>query len=399
MRALADARSLGTPSDPPISPGGSDEPKSTPKSFNYPVQGFRGFAAGCVFVFHMFASNVLPPMNGLLSWSSVLVASSSLRYGVELFFMISGYVILGSLLRHKSLRAFFWDRVLRIYPAFVPVHLVVFALGPIVGWGFFHHIDATGFALNFVANILFLPTVFPVPLAHWAAWSLSYEWVFYFIAAASMLLLRPKRHHTLVLCSIFAFVIVALNFYPRGLFFIPGVIANLNESWIRKHRRLFRFPTVALIVFLAAWRFTDVDASEPISQLIYWLADARIVMLIVAFLAGLYLISAVILGEGLFGALLKSGPCRFLGTISYSFYLWHPIVVVAVKRLVLSLLVPRLGAGAGAVIFVLASLIISLVLSWGAWWLFENQLSRWLKRRVEPMGAIAAPRLTKAQLD
>ena len=51
-------------------------------------------------------------------------------HGVELFFMISGFLIPASLVRHASVGKFFYDRALRILPVFVVLHLVLFVAGP-----------------------------------------------------------------------------------------------------------------------------------------------------------------------------------------------------------------------------------------------------------------------------
>ena len=62
-------------------------------------------------------------------------------HGVELFFMISGFLIPASLVRHGSLARFFFDRVLRIMPVFLVLHVALFVIGPIVGYKFFRGID------------------------------------------------------------------------------------------------------------------------------------------------------------------------------------------------------------------------------------------------------------------
>jgi peptidoglycan/LPS O-acetylase OafA/YrhL len=354
------------------------------RAYNPYVHGFRGFAAFSVLVFHLFAARILPPFDFVLSPEAWTFITASLKYGVELFFMISGYVILGSLVRHASIRDFFKDRFLRIYPAFVPVHILVFILGPFVGWGLFRGITVNDYISDFIANLLFLPTIFPVPLAHWAAWSLSYEWLFYFLCATTLVMLRRTATKAAVFAALAALVAVLLNFYPRGLFFIPGVIAFAGEGWILAHRRWFALPFTALGVFLCAWSLTGVDLSQPSSQLIHWLMDRRIAMLLAAFAAGLYLIAAVICGRGVFGQALSSAPMQFLGTISYSFYLWHPIVVVAAKRLVTHYFPPPQWPWLAPILFVCLCVGGSLAAGWSSWRLFEVGFSHWLRDTIWP---------------
>ena len=83
-------------------------------------------------------------------------------HGVELFFMISGFLIPASLVRHGSFWKFIRDRVMRIMPVFGVLHLLLFIVGPIVGYKFFRDIDAlqsaetidTVVATNLHADIL-----------------------------------------------------------------------------------------------------------------------------------------------------------------------------------------------------------------------------------------------------
>src|SRR5262249_55853133 len=146
-------------------------------------------------------------------WDDIVTGSGALQYGVELFFMISGYVILASLLRHDSLRAFFADRLLRIYPAFLLPIVLVFLTGPFMRWGFFAGIGVGDYLADFLGNLLFLPTIFPVPLAHWAAWSLSYEWAFYLAAALLVFLGRRALVSWPVVLAVFVAALCFFNFY------------------------------------------------------------------------------------------------------------------------------------------------------------------------------------------
>jgi peptidoglycan/LPS O-acetylase OafA/YrhL len=350
-------------------------------AYNPYVHGLRGFAALCVFVFHIFSAKVLV-LPAVLA--GVEAASGALQYGVELFFMISGYVILGSLLRHDSLRTFFADRLLRIYPAFLLPLLLVFVTGPFMRWGFFAGISPGDWLADLLGNLLFLPTIFPVPLAHWAAWSLSYEWAFYLVAAGLVFVGR-RQHLAWPLWT--AFGIAALgffNFYPRALFFLPGIAVFLASGWLADNRQFLRFPALALIAFFAAWSMTGVTLSQPASQLLPWVLDGRIVMAVVALAAGSYLFATIVQGEGLLSRLLRARVFIFLGTISYSFYLWHPIVIVALKRVVLERL-PEAWQGWGSgILFVSLSTLGSIALGWLSWKVFEVQAARLLKRYVVP---------------
>lgn len=348
--------------------------------YNYFIQGFRGLCASMVFVYHVMNSKIVPGVDSFpLVWNAFVYFTSSFRYGVEMFFMISGYVILGSLRRHANLRAFFADRALRIFPAWTPLHILLFVGGPFVGWGFFHGIDAPHWLIYFAADLFLLPTIINLPLAHPAAWSLSYEWTFYLLAAGGLAMARARRND--VALAVVGTLVVAtiLNFFPRGVFFIPGVIVAMGESRFVAHRKWFAYPIPALLVFLLAWRATNVDIASIDTLLIEWVRDLRILWLAIALAAGTYLFASVALGEGLSVRILATRLFQFLGNISYSFYLWHPVVMFPVKRLAVAYVTPRLGPWGGLAFFTIVSLAVALVLSWLSWRLFEKRLTRFIK--------------------
>ena len=116
----------------------------------------------------------------------------SLAYGVEMFFMISGFVILGSLLRHSTLRGFLQDRFIRIYSAWVPALVAVATVCIVLKMKMFTGASALEDLGIFAGNLFLLPPLLPMPLVHQGSWSLSYEWIFYISAATGAWLLRAR---------------------------------------------------------------------------------------------------------------------------------------------------------------------------------------------------------------
>lgn len=95
--------------------------------FNQNVHGARGLFASAVFFFHVINS-------GLATYPllTLPVAQFLLRtpeYGVELFFCISGFVIVGTLRRASSPGAFLEDRAIRIFPVLWATVTVIAMLG------------------------------------------------------------------------------------------------------------------------------------------------------------------------------------------------------------------------------------------------------------------------------
>src|SRR5689334_23533688 len=78
------------------------------------LDALRGWAAAVVAVFHLS-----PVVLGREPHLRILAVIDLGKYGVLLFFLVSGYVIPLSLERHGSLRRFFLGRLFRIYPAYL----------------------------------------------------------------------------------------------------------------------------------------------------------------------------------------------------------------------------------------------------------------------------------------
>ena len=159
----------------------------------YPsIQGLRGFAALSVFCLHLylmalhgeFFPHILP---------AIEVAWSTLGHGVGLFFIISGFVIPASLVRHGNLHRFIADRLLRIMPLFVLLHLAVFIVGPFIGYKWMRNIGLPYYIELFLTNLTFTALPLGLPLAQQNSWTLSYEWCFYLLVGIAWLVTVRTR--------------------------------------------------------------------------------------------------------------------------------------------------------------------------------------------------------------
>lgn len=144
--------------------------KTTPSDRLDSLDCLRGIAALLVVLFHYtvmfgdFYPNALP--------SPVKITFGS--YGVHLFFMISGFVILMSLNRNKG-DGFIRGRFIRLFPIFWASVLLTALIGsasPLVENDFS--------IIEIAVNLTMLHDYFRVPAVDGVYWSLSYELGFYF---------------------------------------------------------------------------------------------------------------------------------------------------------------------------------------------------------------------------
>ena len=223
------------------------------------------------------------------------------------------FLITGSVLNHATARRFLIDRCIRIYPVFLTIHLLSFAVGPVIGYKVFSGISVGGWLRLFVENLLLLPGIFNLPLVQLNAWSLSYEALFYIVAALTYVLaVRTDRNWALAFaCAASA---VSLWHSPQCIFFLMGILVY------------FCRPIAALNI--------PGFVSIPMLLAMLWillLAEGNSVLAYAAVLPGVVLFWSVVDGSCLLSQFTRTPVMMYFGAISYSFYLWSPVVTFPLK--------------------------------------------------------------------
>ncbi|MFD0524277.1 acyltransferase family protein [Paractinoplanes durhamensis] len=140
------------------------------------LDALRGFAALVVAWYH-----ISPSVIGHLHFSIHHYVDLG-RYGVMLFFLVSGYVIPMSLERHGSPRKFWVGRLFRIYPAFLATVVVALVL---VQAGLMDLPPALReqTVAGTLGHVTMLQEFVGVRGLLWPFWTLSFEMVFYLVVA------------------------------------------------------------------------------------------------------------------------------------------------------------------------------------------------------------------------
>lgn len=171
---------------------------------------------------------VIGNSNGEDDWITRHVLEFSGDVAVNMFFFVSGFLVTGSYIRRRSLRAFAKSRVLRIYPALlVCVILCTFVLGPSVTTLPLHAYFAdpqlySFFAINssLLAMRSFLPGVFKtnhyLGVVNGSLWTLPGEMQMYtYVAAMGVLgLLQRRSRFAVVLALLVTLAVVARDHVP-----------------------------------------------------------------------------------------------------------------------------------------------------------------------------------------
>ncbi|GAA4591345.1 peptidoglycan/LPS O-acetylase OafA/YrhL [Actinoplanes octamycinicus] len=141
------------------------------------LDALRGFAAVVVALFHLS-----PAVLGMDVHRAILPVFDLGRYGVFLFFLVSGYVIPMSLERHGSLRKFWVGRLFRIYPAYLTTIVLILGLVALdlltVNQGLKSE-TATGL----LGHMTMLHEFLGMRGLIWPFWTLAYEMLFYLVVA------------------------------------------------------------------------------------------------------------------------------------------------------------------------------------------------------------------------
>lgn len=289
------------------------------------MEGIRGLAVSLVFFVH-FASLIAP---WIADNSALLVLSASMHAignaGVDLFFVLSGYLIYGSLIsRPQRFSKFMFRRVERIYPAF----LAVFGFYVALSIAFPGHSKLPSghaqAAVYLLQNLLLLPGLLPIEPMITVAWSLSYELFFYLVIPILIAVLRLRARTSrwrvmlfLAIAVMTATYVALYGGHVRLIMFISGIL--LYEAMIA--RRLPPTPRVAFVALFAGLASMLLPFSGSA-----WFA-VKISMLFAAFFASFWVCFTY--PQHWLTRALSWTPMRWLGNMSYSYYLIHGLTLKA----------------------------------------------------------------------
>src|SRR5579872_2114291 len=319
-----------------------DESGTAPEDrpFRPDVEGLRAVAVLLVVFFHAGTS-----------------ALSGGYVGVDVFFVISGFVITGVLLRERtatggtSVLVFYGRRCRRILPAatlviVATVAITYFLLGVVSG----DQAASDGrWAAIFLANFHFIAigTNYltslraPSPLQHF--WSLAVEEQFYIVYPTLFALVAGARW----LWSLRARLAIVLGSVIVSSFIFSVVLTSTNPTvaYFSPLTRAWELALGALVAVGTPW-LRHVPRS--VDTVMTWVGLGAIVVSAVSFgshtaypgsLVAIPVVGAALVIAGgstapRFGAeaVLGLAPMQALGRLSYSLYLWHwPILILAAQ--------------------------------------------------------------------
>lgn len=312
------------------------------------------------------------------------------NYGVNLFFMISGFIMVVTSWKTfgqtGAVRAFLDKRLKRI----VPLYWLVTTVG-LIGVFFIPSMLSVSVLdpLYVIASYLFWPMERPNGLVRPLAtlgWTLNLEMFFYVVFAVALFFGRLRGllgavtflvtltllHATGLFSKTGSLAFVPLNFWadPIILNFVfgIGVGAIYMKGWRTSKSQNLALVGVAIALLQTVEWVTPWLLQYEESHLIYRLATA-LPMLPIMLLGGL--------GPQIDVTRLWSKAAMFLGDASYSLYLVHPFALRPFR----ALWIKFVGADSPLWIFALASLTISIAVGVACYLIAERPFANYFSRK------------------
>lgn len=340
------------------------------------LDGIRGWAVFMVFMFH-FASAAKQYFGEPSQWQSGLriidsllmnspfIGSKGGNLGVDLFFILSGFLIFGSLSRKKvQFRDFLISRFKRLLPAHLVVIMSSLTVLPFLA------IITNGLLINY-----FFPSL---PTANFVTWALSYELLFYilcafwFIGGAKIIMLHTWRFLLFAFILFFlshdavseVFKSISMQYVERDRFmaFFFGLAlgklffaSHANRKKIEHIFRRATFPSFIMVgVLKILWDHQFFTVFAPFE---------RTIQFVLFDISAFFLIGSLVFApKTVIYSLFNARPLRFLGAVSYSFFLSHAIWGVGIGARISDFMLPG-GGGFKIILYFVITVLTTFIIS------------------------------------
>lgn len=318
------------------------------------LDGLRGLAIGMVLLFHyVFLIMQVPPGSA----AAYILAAGRLTWsGVDLFFVLSGFLIGGILLDARDssnyFRVFYTRRFFRIIPIYALFLCGFFAFLLLIRAG-----KAPAFVgvpqnnIPWAAYAVFLQNFWMVGkntlgmIVLSVTWSLAIEEQFYLTLPAVIRFLHPRRLLPVVVVGIVSAPVLRVllrHFWPANslsywalmpcradalLLGVLGAIFLRNpfyRDWLEKN---YRFMRILLFLLASGTAFLTLKASGERDPLMSSVGLTWLAMLYLC-----VLLYALTQRRSLLSSFLRTKWLGWLGTIAYGTYLLHTFVLLIVSE-------------------------------------------------------------------
>jgi len=291
-------------------------------------------------------------------------------YGVPLFFLVSGFVILMSAAAANRPSDFVISRAARLYPAY----WLSLILGVAIAW-MARVPDVPLSPVVIAANVTMVQRWFLVPNVLDVYWTLAVEMQFYALLFVALLITRCHITDKAVERASMAWLVVSLGVaiwaLPASHNLDPQVVATpvklaLNAT-LAAYGPLF---VTGMLAFLSRRRSKLHPMAIPSAAIAVVTTGLLQTWETAAWVGGICAVFLVVIMRQHTRVLLLA-PIQWLGKVSYSLYLVHSIIGYAI--------IHALWPVVGLPLAILVATVVALVAAWASYELAERRVSTWAR--------------------
>lgn len=366
------------------------------RAFFTPLEAFRGIAALSVAWFHSAFQNLDKPL---------LIKPGNIY--VDFFFVLSGFVLMHAYMKRIERGMGFYEfaalRLARLWPLHFFMLMVWVMYNGVQVFAY----EAYGFGdggkdhntlLTFFYNVFLIHSLGVVDHLTWnyPSWSISVEYYSYLVFFVLIVLFMKARYTACAVTAGLAFAALFAISHVRGS---PSILASHDFGIVRCIAGIFsgaavyglylRYPVRLGTAALTAAELAAVAAA------VYFIAqsvDDKWMQFgaMICFMVLIYVFSN---GTGLLSRILSLAPFRFLGTVSYSVYMVHAIILgiggFAAKKLLglarTEIEDGRFGLNTEYALAInLTLLAVTVAVSYVTYRMVERPGQTWMKRLLLP---------------
>ena len=343
------------------------------------LDSLRFAAAALVLIQHLFETTPDSPLMPFVRLGPGVA-------GVAIFFLISGFIIPFSTGRVFAWRSFLVRRLFRIYPLYLAALLLILVAGTLAILPRWQDM-ASASAIRWIANLALLHDFVGVQAFLGVSWTLGIELVWYALFAVSLVWWgddAAKWLDRLAPGALLGLTLLSLAVHSRIPLGRPMMIYAAVLGFQCQQHAVGRLGDKALIFSILRFSLVSLTASYVAFG---YFRHPRITLAqdLGPWVLALSVFLLCVLSRSLREARwLNAGPAPYLGAISYSIYLLHPVVISATDTYVVPQWQVAVALGGTCVLAALAHRFIEKP---------GIALGRWVAGRFVDRAGASAPRL------
>lgn len=339
------------------------------------LDGFRGVAIILVILFHAFGR-----WPNLVPYGEYYAQLLIVKYGwvgVELFFIISGFVIFMTLDKSENYLGFIYKRWLRLFPAMLIVSTFIFLTAPF----FYERPAGQPTLLSLLPGLIFTN---PSPISkilgvniivlEGAFWSLYIEFFFYLLSGALFFLIGKYncwKVLTLIFLMACAAATLSQNYYPF-IFKVVMYFPFVYFGW---------FAAGAALYF---YHISNENKWFCIGAILLFCSSYFTSMLVIQGFVAMICVSILFLislKSQLLQSMLQWKPLLFFGFVSYPLYLLHENMMISIIAKLTHQFGPHLG-----LLYFIAAIVFILSISYAVVKWIEPLVKNLIESIVKKLG-------------